>query len=35
MTRRLYRCKVLKSFQKYDIIKTSDNTVSVVGKEHF
>ena len=31
---RLYRCKVLKSFQKYDIIKTSDNTVSVVGKEN-
>ena len=30
---RLYRCKVLKSFRKYDIIKTSDNTVSVVGKE--
>lgn len=30
---RLYRCKALKSFQKYDIIKTSDNTVSVVGKE--
>ena len=30
---RLYRCKVLNFFQKYDIIKTSDNTVSVVGKE--
>ena len=30
---RLYRYKVLKSFQKYDTIKTSDNTVSVVGKE--
>ncbi len=34
MTRELYRCKVLKSFQKYHIIKTGDNTVSVVGKEH-
>ena len=34
MTRRLYRCKVLKSFRNYDILKTSDNTVSVVGKEH-
>ena len=34
MTRRLYRCKVLNSFRKYDIIRTSDNTVSVVGKEH-
>ena len=34
MTRRLYRCKVLNYFRNYDIIKTSDNTVSVVGKEH-
>ena len=34
MTHGLYRCKVLKSFRNYDILKTSDNTVSVVGKEH-
>ena len=33
MTRRLYRCKALKCYSTYDIIKTSDNTVSVVGKE--
>lgn len=31
---RLYRCKVLKSFQKYDIIQTSDMLYSVVGKEY-
>jgi len=34
MKRRLYRCKVLKSFQKYDIIQTSDMLYSVVGKEY-
>ena len=29
----LYRCKALKCCSAYDIIETSDNTVSVVGKE--
>ena len=30
---RLYRCKALKCCSTYDIIETSDHTVSVVGKE--
>ena len=33
MTRRLYRCQALKCCSTYDIIKASDHTVSVVGKE--
>ncbi len=34
MKHRLYRCKVLKSFRKYDIIQTSDMLYSIVGKEY-